>query len=1132
MATRDGMTRGNESFASALHENPYLTVVILIAGVAGGLALVIAVIFFCKYCVKGKRGLNRTPAFFNRLPAEVQAERARRRRQILEAAVQNRTEQTAFLTLPVDGSPERLLREDGAANVDRDVSEKLGEEEGKGRWTPPTCTLGEITECDSEVLEGLDTPRTPRSNHTTRSREVSFSVTEREARYCDLNGDVADNAQVVIRRHGDMSPLHPPSVEDFDRPNRIRGKSPRTLLNPGEVVQSEPTRSGDSMTVLVQVHNHPVNDGTGKRDPKNPDFKSSKGEINQVRLHDERQRSPIRDSGGKRERDRSLDDKVSIKGDRSPGRSRRKETADSDKRPIDRENKEERRERPETNGDPVPIKKDQMARASEYRDLWQLRSTLEMQHSSDDSGSSEYDTVIGGSGEDDERMLPPMLRSPTLEEESSGQEKSEGKSGIDDSFEQPVSSISAEDSDVSERDRDSGGSGKDAARNLRKMHGDSGYASIEQKTETEWKRRQMFAASDHESTSFESAQTFTMSSDSSSPTVDKPLVSAVVGRASEESRPMTRRGDRRTASTKRREFVAGREEAIFGSFSFPEEETETSGTESTMTTGKDSDQALSDRRGALRERKVRRTSPLARSREDGLSCYPKGRDYSIDEKTDALFKEFLKQDVLFDTNTRRSRPYRSHRLQLHNKQHSDSMLEYPTKIVTSQGGNEPRSVSFESRAATESSAKERLTTLLPGTGRSKSLISQDSIEEEYLRQERKKTYSADCSPDSRSSREPSREPSPTGDPKCHPAPPYKHSYDRHEKAAILDVPPRLEDVKNRRSAFRLVRRSPQVRRAGAASFHDCAVTAFSADLSEMDDERERTRRESIPSRHSLDLRDLHDRQTMEPPTILVGGYETPDEQHTPDREDRLKARGQDPHPISPSRRTPSDEYLRSPRSEERSRSPRSRRHQRFNDVSPNRGDSSGRGVSPGRSGNAAHYRSAKSPTRPRRSMESLSMDRDDRVYRDSAEGRRDFLQVPGNRGTGRSASSSPRHRLRKHDTFGGVSRPFSEECLSRSDEPIRDHPEYQQTFHQGRYVRPIDFEKLEKPHKKPHSKQAEKIIRFETTRAGSETALLDCREERSRREARRSPVRAHSDQDVLSDWRRNGEQKARSPDKF
>ena len=950
---------------------------------------------------------------------------------------------------------------------------------------------------------------------------------------------------MVIRRHGDVSPIHPPSLEEFERVGRIRGKSPRTHLNPGEVVKSDTTRSGDSLTVHVQVHNHPVNDIGGKRDPKSPELKRSKNEVSQVRMANDRQRSPVRENAGKRDRDRNPEDKPTINGDRSPSRSRRKETPDFDRRP--RTPPKDTDEREEVIGVPRDENKNQTARASDYRDLWQLRSTLEMQHTSEESGSSEYDTVIGGSAEE-ETILPQLLRSPTLEEESSGQEKSDGKSGIDDSFEHPVSSISAEESDMSERDRDSGGSGKDGPRNLRTMHGDSGYASIEQKTETEWKRRQMFAASDHESTSFESAQTFTMSSDSSSPTVDKPVVTAVVGRVGEEIKPLTRnRGDRRTASTKRREFVAGREEAIFGSFSFPEEETETSGTESTVTTSKDSDQTLGERRGALRERKVRRTSPLARSREDGLSCYPKGRDYSIDEKTDALFKEFIKQDVLFDTNSRRSRPYRSHRLQLHNKQHSDSMLEYPTKVGVSQGSNEPRSVSFESRTGAGSSAKERLTTLLPGTGRSKSLISQDSIEEEYLSHERKKIYSAEGSPESKSSREPSREasrdpsretsrePSPTGDTTTHVNAPYKHPmYDPHDKSATIDLPPRLEDVKNRRSAFRLVKKSPQIRRAGAASFQECAVTAFSADLCDLDNERER-QREGVLSRHSLDLRDLRERQPIEPPTILVGGYETPDEQQrTPERDDRLHPREKSlpVSPILPIRREQSEDFTRYPRPEERSRSPRSRRHQRFHDISPNRGDSPGRGVSPGRGSNVAHYRSSKSPTRPRRSMESLSVDRGDRGYHESPEGRRDFLQVPGNRGMGRSASSSPRHRLRKHDTIGGVSRPFSEECLSRNDEPIRDHPEYQQTFHQGRYVRPFDFEKLDKRHQKPHSIQAEKIIRFESTRAGSETALLDTREERSKREARRSPVRAHSDQDVLSDWRRNGDQIARSPDKF
>ncbi|KAL5015978.1 hypothetical protein ScPMuIL_005567 [Solemya velum] len=39
--------------------SPYVTLVILVAGVVGGLIIVIAVILFCKYCVKRKKGLHR-----------------------------------------------------------------------------------------------------------------------------------------------------------------------------------------------------------------------------------------------------------------------------------------------------------------------------------------------------------------------------------------------------------------------------------------------------------------------------------------------------------------------------------------------------------------------------------------------------------------------------------------------------------------------------------------------------------------------------------------------------------------------------------------------------------------------------------------------------------------------------------------------------------------------------------------------------------------------------------------------------------------------------------------------------------------------------------------------------------------
>lgn len=39
--------------------NPYITIVVLVAGVAGGLAVVISVIIFCKYCISNKNVLKR-----------------------------------------------------------------------------------------------------------------------------------------------------------------------------------------------------------------------------------------------------------------------------------------------------------------------------------------------------------------------------------------------------------------------------------------------------------------------------------------------------------------------------------------------------------------------------------------------------------------------------------------------------------------------------------------------------------------------------------------------------------------------------------------------------------------------------------------------------------------------------------------------------------------------------------------------------------------------------------------------------------------------------------------------------------------------------------------------------------------
>lgn len=47
---------------------PYVTLSILVAGVVGGLVIVVAVIVFCKYCVKKDKPLQRYGYYFCHVP--------------------------------------------------------------------------------------------------------------------------------------------------------------------------------------------------------------------------------------------------------------------------------------------------------------------------------------------------------------------------------------------------------------------------------------------------------------------------------------------------------------------------------------------------------------------------------------------------------------------------------------------------------------------------------------------------------------------------------------------------------------------------------------------------------------------------------------------------------------------------------------------------------------------------------------------------------------------------------------------------------------------------------------------------------------------------------------------------------
>ena len=494
----------------------------------------------------------------------------------------------------------------------------------------------------------------------------------------------------------------------------------------------------------------------------------------------------------------------------------------------------------------------QEKRAKEYHDLWHLRTTLEMEDTASSTGSSEPDTVIPANGSKD-HLVPAQVANqepeiPRLDvrdtetgtqtwplEEGTEDEKHRlcviqrhklhARGDQPDSFEQIFSSISTEESDTSERSKGGDSSGKDSASKLRQMQADSGYTSIEHKNELseQQKRQLLFTTSDRDSTSIESMYTPILSSENS-PIGDRPTSSETDGTAGDSIDTIKdepgglfgrKRSDRKTASTKRREFTKGKGEAIFGSFSFPEEDSEQGSI--TSAHSEKSVYVASDSQGESPERRRPRMGRLFRlSREERLNMYPKGRDYSIDEKTDVLFKEFLRQDAMFETSTRRTRPARGRRLSLHHKQHSDSHVE--NQKILEVPFSEMRSASFDTRAET---AKERLTQMAGSAASSRTrLPQQDSIEEEYLRIESSKIWDGQPPPSTRESENTlsvpvdntlgvSQDPAIKETSKRERGPPQRSQ----SAAAAPGYAPSegpvhlgLEDVSTRRSAFRAVKK--------------------------------------------------------------------------------------------------------------------------------------------------------------------------------------------------------------------------------------------------------------------------------------------------------------------------------------
>ncbi|XP_033636508.1 serine/arginine repetitive matrix protein 1-like [Asterias rubens] len=892
-----------------LKSSPYLTIVILVAGVTGGLALVIGVIFFCKYCVKRRRLPARDPAFFTPLPLDLDLDNRSRL-----VRLESRSDDIRLPLGEEDGSPERLLGDD-EENVDSCIADYLANGDAHSMEHLP-----DIPEEDPQMIIGevetstadFDTDRAVDAEHSPVSpRRVSFQVIpikQKQAKYVRrfTEGDFHHLKTSRIKPSGDSMKAFSLDYDchrSMENRNHSSGRSARTSLPTPDDLQWQKPLGADvllqprGMTVKAQVHIQPTDEN---KDPEVKSREPSPG--GQPRLHVpthlQLRSSPRKNREKAADIDRDSESKgfVPIPPENAAGFAEPIGSVCSEGHV---KNTKGQRRGPggaprfhpppqiEICEKPTP---DKERRTGDYRELWQLRTTLEMEDTG--SLSSEPDTVIPveevkseasapeGDGDSSQYLEPSdSALSPT---DTSAAEADDGKNrltvvqrykfnthGKNDSFEQMFSSISTEESDTSERSKGGDSSGKDSASKLKQMQADSGYTSIEHKNEvSEQQKRYLFASADRDSTSLESCAP-ALSSESS-PIGERPTSSGtdsavLTESGKEEPLPnihgVRRRSDRRTASTKRREFIAEKGEAIFGSFSFPEEESEAdsqtitgsiSASEKSIGIASDSQGDSPERlRGANRVGRIFRIQG-----ENRLRVYPKGRDYSIDEKTDALFKEFMRSDALFDApSSRRSRPPRGRRLQLHHKQHSDSVVE-PTRKMEVPSTSDGRSASFDHRGE---SAKERLTHLLPGNSSGRKLSPQDSLEEEYLRKESNKIWgqgqppTRKRDPDDKPSRDheppPSRHELPPGrhepppgrhepPPGRHEPPPGRHEPPpgRHEPPPGRHEPPpgrhehigeargsaqvsqrlELEDVSCRPSAFRCVKKSPKLKRSHAS----------------------------------------------------------------------------------------------------------------------------------------------------------------------------------------------------------------------------------------------------------------------------------------------------------------------------
>ncbi|KAJ8040802.1 hypothetical protein HOLleu_15203 [Holothuria leucospilota] len=996
-------------------ESAYVGVVILFAGVIGGLALIVGIMYFCQYCVKRrKRSSLRLPNFFILLTCEsdykLNKEKSNSCLSIEDGQLFSALQETA---------PERHVRGEEGSQYGDDLMEiERGEKTPLTR--PPTCKLMDFAD-DELDMQSVSAAGTPTRSIGRTSYPRTPTLSERDGK----NGRDFDQ-----RSEGGRSTLE---LRGF--PDGRRSKSPRSPMGLSEV---RGHGSGESMTltgsrtsleanrVRAQVHHRKTeeeNKLTKEVHQKSPPVKEATDSETDIDLivKQEKERKQLdgeSDSADDRAKaiSRSIIQFKTI-GQLALLRVPKKSSSPNDQNQVTNAplHVKEKSLKPteivaENKHNTEQVNLDNKERVSNgtgprhpvaYADLWQLRATLESKDSSEASESSEYETVISCRNTED---VPGMEKVSPSRTESFDVTDEDSCKFISTSFEQTISSVSAEESDTSERDRNSAESGKESIRSLKQMQGDSGYASIEQKAEMlterlDWKRRQQFAAaSDHDSTSFESAHShsMTISSDSSSPTTDKTSQDLANSNSNhhdsktQNSKGTWVRGGRRTASTKRREFTSEKKEAIFDSFSFPEEEAEnhdtTDSSKDAMARASSTETYQFEARPKFRER-VRRGGPsgMQRShRESRLSCYPKGRDFSIDEKTDALFKEFLRQDAMFDTpGCKRSRPYNRQRWHPPSKQHSDSVLECSEKEPAAWRAEDHRSSSLDQRGGNGESAKQRLTELLPRSQSRGKLVPQDSVEEDALRSENRRTNDSKRPPRLREIQSKSHQTTTTAD--IHaltiPHKDLRRANTEKTERELL----RLDDVSSRPSAFRPVKKTLPPRSATVGSVHESYSRS---------DETHKCEKEG---QYPDDLHRRRDRSPIVPPTILVGRCKTPEKQASPTQQ---RSKSVSPRAVSPYRdERDTREDPSAGRSPKRSYSPR--RFDIIKDVIDPKHPPFRRGSQP-----------SQSPPTGRRVEEGGHVSRRDRSASMQETG---LLQVPRSRSGSRSQGGSPRPRHRKRD---------------------------------------------------------------------------------------------------------------------